>query len=61
MTKRTYRIIKDGASYNILYTDAEMPCQTCDAVVDRVSYNERTGIGEWICPYLHFSRGIIGV
>jgi hypothetical protein len=58
---RQFKIIKDGVSYNMLYTDAELKCQTCDVIVNKVSYSERTGIGEWICPELHFSRGVIGV
>lgn len=58
---RQFKIIKDGVSYNMLYTDAELKCQTCDIIVNKVNYSERTGIGEWICPELHFSRGVIGV
>lgn len=58
---RQFRIIKDGVSYQMLYTDAELPCQECGVIVNKVSYSERSGIGEWICPELHLSRGLIGV
>lgn len=58
---RKFKIIPDGASYNILYTDVDLACQTCGAIVNKVSYFERTGIAEWVCPQLHFTREKIGV
>lgn len=55
------RIVKDGVSYNMLFNDIDLECQSCGVIVNKVSYSERTGVGEWICQNNHLSRGVIGV
>ena len=58
---RTFIIIPDGVSYSQLFTDIELKCQSCDQVVTKVVYEERTGIGTWICNNMHLSREKFGV
>lgn len=58
---RVFRILPEGASYRILYSDVNFLCQTCGVSVNKMSYDERSGIGEWICPDLHHSTEKIGV
>lgn len=61
MIDSRFRIIKDGVSYNVLFENVELECQSCSLTVNKVSYSERTGLGEWICQNNHLSRGVIGV
>lgn len=61
MSKRIFKINKSGPSYDTLYTDVELPCQSCGEIVTKVIYSERSGIGEWICSSMHQSRDVIGV
>ena len=56
-----FRIIKDGVSYDTLFTDVSIPCKTCGESVSKVIYTERTGEGTWICSNMHLSKDVIGV
>jgi hypothetical protein len=58
---RIFKIISDGVSYDQLFTDVELKCQSCDQIVDKVIYEERTGTGTWICKNMHLSQEKIGV
>jgi hypothetical protein len=61
MNTRILKIIPDGVSYNTLYDNVVLNCKTCGIEVNKVSYSERTGLGEWICFNMHTSREKIGV
>lgn len=61
MSGRIFKIIPDGPSYHTLYDDVVFVCKTCGVEVYKVTYSERTGIGEWVCPEMHLSREKIGV
>lgn len=61
MQNKIFVIRTDGASYQTLYNNVEFPCQTCGVIVNKLSYSERSGIGEWICPEMHLSKEKIGV
>jgi hypothetical protein len=61
MIDKRFRIIPHGVSYSQLFTDVELKCQSCHEIVNKVVYEERTGIGTWICKNMHLSKEKIGV
>jgi hypothetical protein len=60
LMSRIFKIIPDGVSYNTVYDNVSLNCISCGIEVNRVSYSERTGMGEWTCSNMHLSREKIG-